>query len=84
MSNQKQTNKDFSRELSNRRLQPLIDWCRINKGQAEVVRRLNEKLPEPVTLTHIWFWLHPDPRRRKQPVHGMGVLLEQIAGEVVR
>lgn len=82
MSKRKVTNKEYQRRLSNKRLQPLIDWCLGPGDQIEVVRRLNAKMPHPVTLVHVWHWMHPEATKRKQPGHGMGILLEKVWAEI--
>lgn len=52
-------------------LAPLIKHCANNRGQlAEVARRFNAGLKEPVPMNSIYRWLKPDEKKWSEPTGG--------------
>ena len=100
MKSQNKNNKIISKEVSGRVLLPIIDYCRLAEeggrvGIESVRVRLNAKIRllsfefgthqhREIEWAEINSWLHPDPKRRVEPRHGMGKLLEEVWEDIKR
>jgi hypothetical protein len=85
-------------QLSNDTIQPLIDWCEMNKsvggnrkagaefksGIAEVMRRFTEITGETPPRCQFQRWLKPDKKQRTQPGFGTGLILMMIFEAITR
>jgi cytochrome c1 len=76
-------NKKFLRNLSNQYFQEMIDYCWQNRGaKADVHRRINKLLPEPLPKIQISNWLNANPLERSTPTYPAGVLLLKVWQEM--
>lgn len=70
-------------EASDVILEPLIAWCApFTPGSAgrktALARRMGEMSGRNVTRDMVRTWLHPDPKRRRQPSFAYGLLLVAV------
>lgn len=54
--------------------------CEVTKKQ--IAETLSRKAKLPVTRQMVSRWLHPDPTKRSQALHGTGILLVEVLEEL--
>lgn len=74
----------FTTKLAGERLMPLIKYVADNRGStAEVQRRLKLKSGKQWNRENVQRWLHPEAKKRTQPLFGVGLLLVEIGQELL-
>jgi hypothetical protein len=77
--------KDLSKEISDKRLDPLAKYCENKRGAiAELTRRVNAMNGRPVARQHLEQWLKPKRSDRVQPRFGMGLILVEVGNALMQ
>jgi len=74
---------------SDKLLEPLIKWVApFTPGSAgrktELARRIGKLSGRRVTRDMVRTWLHPDPKRRRQPSFAYGLLLVAVGNDLMQ
>lgn len=70
---------------ANKELEPLIEFAAKNRGTVyEVRRRLCKRTRKTWHADNVAKWLHKDPKKRGQPLLGVGLMLVEIGDEIMR
>lgn len=73
-----------SSKVANEKLQPLINYVHGRRGStAEVLKRLCVKTRKKFNRENVGRWLHPEAKKRTQPLFGVGLLLVEIGQELL-
>lgn len=73
-----------SSKVANEKLEPLIRYVHGRRGAiTEVVRRLSARTKKQWRRENAERWLHPDAKKRTQPLFGVGLLLMEIGQELL-
>ncbi len=79
------SNKDqLTTRLANDALAPLVAHRRkADRFVTDLTERLSKRTRKKWAIQKVMSWLHPDPKRRHQPLLGAGLLLLEVGRELI-
>ncbi len=79
------SNKDpLTIKLANDALAPLVEHRRkTDRFVTDLTERLSKRTRKKWAIQKVMSWLHPDPKRRHQPLLGAGLLLLEVGRELM-
>lgn len=80
---------DKAEQAANKQLAPLIEWAKKNQGSPGkpgaftiIAEAMTKKLGKKIVRQLVATWLHHDPKQRKQPLFGTGLVLVEVGNEL--
>ena len=85
MKKNKPTREQLTQFKVNRRLGPLIKFVHAKRGNLTlVVKKLNRRTSDPWLRQEVENWLREDPKKRREPLLGVGLVLLDLSEKLLR